>query len=74
MEMAAQRLEPLIERLTETPQALAEDLASERAGWDLFYDALDTLEKELTSGDRKALDLRDAARSIAENSRISPTR
>ncbi len=71
MEIATQRLEPLIQRLTETPQTLADQLSQERAGWELFYDLLDTLEQKLAEGDRKALDLRKAARAVVQNSCIS---
>ena len=71
MEMAADRLDPLIERLTETPRALADELAEQRAGWDLFYDVLDALEKALADGDRKALALREAARTVVQCSRVN---
>ena len=71
MEMAAQRLEPLIERLTETPQALADDLAAERAGWEMFYDALDALENGIADGDQKAFQLREAARSVIQSCQVS---
>jgi hypothetical protein len=72
MEMAADRLDPLIGRLRGTPQTLADDLAEERAGWNLFYDALDALEKALAEGDQKAYSLRDAARRVVQDCRINP--
>jgi hypothetical protein len=72
MEMAADRLDPLIGRLRESPQTLADDLAEERAGWNLFYDSLDALEKALAEGDQQALALRDAARRVVQDSRIEP--
>ncbi len=70
MQMAADRLDPLIRRLRETPQALADELAEQRAGWDLFYDVLNTLEKGIVEGDQKAFVLRDAARQVVEACRI----
>lgn len=72
MKMAADRLDPLIERLTETPQALADELAEQRAGWDLFYDVLDALEKALAERDQQAQILRDAALRVIQSCRISP--
>ena len=70
MEMAADRLFPLIERLTETPQALADELSAQRAAWDLFYDVLDALEKGLMEGDQEALALRFAAQSVVQACQI----
>lgn len=72
MAMAADRLDPLIARLTETPQALADELAEQRAGWDLFYDVLDALEKRLAESDQEAQALRDAALRVVQTCRISP--
>ena len=72
MEMAADRLGPLIGRLTETPQALADELAEQRTGWDLFYDVLDALEKALAEGDQEAQALRDAALRVIQACQISP--
>jgi hypothetical protein len=72
MEMAADRLGPLIEQLRESPQALADELAEQRAGWDLFYDVLDVLEKGIAKGDQEALALRDAARNVVQTCRINP--
>ncbi len=71
MEMAADRLAPLIESLREKPQALADELAGQRAGWDVFYDVLDALEKALAEADQEALALRDAARGVVETCRIT---
>jgi hypothetical protein len=70
MEMAAERLDPLIGRLREAPLALADELAKQRAGWDLFYDSLNALEEALAEGDQKASVLRDAARRVVEDCRI----
>jgi hypothetical protein len=72
MEMAAERLDPLIARLRETPLALADELSEQRAGWDLFYDLLNALERALAEGDQKAFVLRDAARRVVEACRINP--
>ncbi len=72
MEMAAERLDPLIKRFHETPQFLAEELTGQRNGWDLFYDVLDALEKALAEGDQRALALRDAARRVVQSCRICP--
>jgi hypothetical protein len=71
MEMATERLDPLIGRLSETPLALADELAKQRAGWDLFYDLLNALEEALAEGDHKACVLRDAARRVVEDCRIN---
>jgi hypothetical protein len=70
MEVATNRMEPLIDRLTETPRILGDELAAERAGWDTFYDVLDALEKALVAGDQKAAELRKAARSMFQSCRI----
>ena len=72
MEMAADRLDPLIRRLTEAPQALADELAEQRAGWNLFYDLLDALENALAEGDQQAETLRDATLRVVQACRISP--
>ncbi len=72
MEMAAERLCPLIEQFIETPSALAEELAMQRSGWDLFYEVLDTLEKELAQGDQEAQAFRDAALRVVQGCRINP--
>ena len=72
MEMAADRLDPLLEQLTETPQALADEFAEQRAGWDLFYDVLDALEKALTEGNQEAESLRSAALGVVQACRINP--
>ena len=72
MKMAAERLDPLIGRLRETPLALTDELAEQRAGWDLFYDVLSALEKALGEGDPKAFALRDAARRVVQACRIEP--
>ena len=72
MEMAADRLDPLIGQLTETPQALADELAKQRTGWNLFYDVLDALEQALGADDREALALREAARRVIQSCRITP--
>jgi len=72
MEMAADRLDPLMGRLRETPQTLVDELAEQRSGWNLFYDMLDALEKGLAEGDRSALDLRDAALRVVRACRINP--
>lgn len=71
MEMAADRLDPLIGRLAETPQKLADELAVQRSGWDLFYDALDAVEKGLAEGDQHAQALRDAARRLIQSCRVN---
>ncbi len=72
MEMAVDRLDPLIGQLTETPQALADELAEQRAGWNLFYDVLDAMEQALSEGDQQAFALRDAASRVVQDCRIKP--
>ena len=72
MEMAADRLDPLIRRLTEAPLVLADELAEQRAAWNLFYDLLDALENALAEGDPKAQALRDATVRVVQASEISP--
>jgi hypothetical protein len=71
MEMAAERLDPLIERLRETPQALSDELDTQRAGWDLFYDLLSVLERALAEGDQQAFAIRDVARQLVAACRIN---
>jgi hypothetical protein len=70
MELAADRLAPLIEWLRETPRGLAMELADQRDGWDVFYDLLDALEKALSQDDPTALALRDSARRVVQACRI----
>lgn len=70
IEMAADRLDPLIARLRETP--LTDELAEQRAGWDMFYDLLDALEKALVEGDQHAQALQNAACRIIQQCRIEP--
>lgn len=71
IELAADRLDPLIGQFTETPQTLADEFAEQRAGWDLFYEVLDALEKAIAEGDQEALALREAAQSVVQSCRIS---
>ena len=71
MEMAAERLDPLIKQLRETPLALSDELDTQRAGWDLFYDLLSALERALAEGDQQAFALRDVARQLVEACRIN---
>ena len=52
------------------PQALADELAEQRAGWGLFYDVLDALETAIAQGDQKALALRDATQRVVQSCRI----
>lgn len=72
MELAAARLDPLIEQLRERPLALGNELSEQRAGWGVFYDALNALEQALSEGDPKAFGLRDAARNVVEACQINP--
>jgi hypothetical protein len=71
MEMAAERLDPLIEQLHNRPQALRDELAEQRSGWDIFYDVLSTLEQALADRDQKACFLQDTARRVIEGCRIN---
>ena len=71
LEMAADRLDPLIASLRESPQDLAAELSRERTGWDLLYDVLDALESAIAAGDPTALSLRETCREIVQSCRIS---
>ncbi len=72
MQMAADRLGPLIGRLRQTQPALADELAEQRTGWNVFYDVLNALEQALSEGDQQAFALRDAARRVLQDCRIKP--
>ncbi len=72
MEMAAERLDPLIEQLRERPSALGDELSEQRAGWDVFYDVLNAIENALAEDDPRAFALRDAACGVVEACRINP--
>ena len=72
MKMAAERLDPLLAQFRESPEDLHDELAEQRAGWDLFYDVLDALEKALGENDPRAIALRDATRCVVQACRINP--
>ena len=62
--MAAERLSGTLAFVEGDPSELAERLRVERAGWDLFYDTLDELERRLAEGDEQAEELADRARRV----------
>ncbi len=72
MNLAADRLDPVIEQFRETPSAMADELAEQRAGWDVFYDVLDALEKAIAEQDPKAIAVQAAARRVVRDCEINP--
>ncbi len=60
----AERLTATLALVAGDPSELEVRYRAERAGWDLFYDTLDALEKRLADGDPLAGDLADRARQL----------
>ncbi len=60
----AERLTATLALVAGDPSELEVRYRAERAGWDLFYDTLDALEKRLADGDPLAGDLADRARGL----------
>ncbi|MGD1853144.1 MAG: hypothetical protein ACFB2W_02740 [Leptolyngbyaceae cyanobacterium] len=53
------------------PSELQNTYQREKAGWQLFYQALESVEKALHSGESWALDVQKAAQKIVENCRVN---
>lgn len=64
LRMAAERLGGTLAFVEGEPSELAERLRAERAGWDLFYETLDELERRLAEGEPWAAELAERARRI----------
>lgn len=66
-ELAADRLEPIIDECQQNPYHMKEQVDRERHGWDLFYDLMDQLETGIQNGDAFALRLRERAMAIIKD-------
>ena len=64
------RLLPLLREFGNGKNPLKEQVARERRGWDLYYDALDAMERELYEKDDLALALKKKAVSLVEDCRV----
>ena len=53
--------------IQEEPSALQKTYEREKAGWQLFYQALDTVEKALQAGEPWALEVQETTQKIVEN-------
>ena len=69
-QMAADRLLPLIECEQGPRDPLLEQWQRERDGWNLYYEILDRLERELADNDPSSKELRDVARRLVSESRL----
>ena len=70
LRQGAERLLPLLREFGNGQNPLKEQVARERRGWDLYYDALDAIERELYEKDDLALALKKKAASLVENCRV----
>jgi len=66
----SQNLMEMIERTISDRYPLSAEYWREKEGWDLYYDALDKLEKALDKDDPIAVELRERAREIINECRL----
>ena len=53
------------------PSELQQTYEREKAGWQLFYQALEAVEKSLQAGEPWALEVQKATQKIVENCRVN---
>ncbi len=70
LQIGSRRLRDKIKSLTETPNPLIKKFYREKQGWDLFYDILDSIEKNLKKGDSSALQLQKEAEALVKLCKI----
>ena len=78
IEMAAGRLHEMVLDLCGDPNPLIERYRREKEAWNLFYDVLDDIERNLEAGEAFALDLQAKAKALVADCMIrigpAPTR
>ncbi|MEE4352051.1 MAG: hypothetical protein V2J25_04205 [Desulfatiglans sp.] len=71
LDMGTRRLHKVIRELVSAPDSLKEGFLEEKRGWEIFYDLLDSVEEGLSKGDPFAVDLRDKAREIIQETELA---
>jgi hypothetical protein len=69
IQLGVEQLGPLISNLAD-PAYMKSELATERAGWGLYYDSLDYIESALSQGEAEALALQKDAMAVLDAARI----
>ncbi len=70
LSIGIRRLSPIIQHLSHVPNPLVEQYQREKRAWDLYYDILSHLEAALERGDPRAVNLREKARKLVEETRL----
>ena len=70
LQLACQNLPSLIEMTASGPEPLKEEYLEEKAGWDMYYDVLDELEKALDLEDPFAIEVKEKVREILDGCRL----
>ena len=71
LQTGMKRLHDIIQKLVKEPDHLAEQFQREKQGWRLFYNIIETVERNLSKKDAFALDLQKRAKSLIEACRIN---
>lgn len=70
LRLASRNLPAMIETAASGPEPLKDEYMKEKQGWDMYYDALDELEKALETDDPFAMEMRGKARKILGGCRV----
>ncbi|MCK5286376.1 MAG: hypothetical protein KAJ59_01055 [Thermodesulfovibrionia bacterium] len=70
VQMGTRRLHETIQKLVRKPNPLIEHFLREKQGWNLYYDILDTIERDLKKGDAFAIALQEKAQSLVKGCKI----
>jgi hypothetical protein len=70
VQMGTRRLHETVQKLVRKPNPLIEQFLKEKQGWNLYYDILDTVERDLKKGDAFAIALQEKAQSLVKSCKI----
>lgn len=70
LKTGARRLHKTIKWLEQKPNPLSKKYQDEKEGWNIYYDVLDAVEKNIADGDGFALELQNKAKALANDCRI----
>ena len=70
LRLGAHELGPMARKVVNEPDPLLADYRREQAGWHIYYDALDAVEKALSEGEEFALDLQEKVRRMMAQCRL----
>ena len=71
LQMGTKRLHKIIQKLIKRPNPLIEKYQREKQGWDIYYDILNDVEKDIEKGDTFALKLQKKAKILIEDCKIN---